>query len=95
MLGELQKGVESYKEKMEVKETPDPNEEPDHPTPSANLINLKGYVCEETGANQFILRHVDDDTLQQIEVTMIINKGEQLKFEGLPESINRQLMAFS
>ena len=23
------------------------------------------------------------------EVTMIINKGEQLKFEGLPESINR------
>ena len=96
MLGELQKGVENYRNKMEeVKETPGTNEEPDHQTPSANLINLKGYVCMETGANQYILKHVDDDTKQQIEITMIMEKGEQVKFEGLPESINRQLMAFS
>ena len=89
MFGELEKGVEQYKNKMKDKEIPEIKEETDHPTPSANLINLKGYLCEEIGANQFILKHVEDATKQQISVTMIMEKGEKLKFEGLPESINR------
>ena len=51
MFGELEKGVEQYKNKMKDKEISETKEEIDHPTPSANLINLKGYLCEEIGAN--------------------------------------------
>lgn len=50
MRGELERGVEKYKESVIPKQSQQQEQE-EAITPSANLINLKGYVCEETGAN--------------------------------------------
>ena len=51
-------------------------------------------MCVETGANQYLLKHTSDETMQQIPVTMI-HENEGVRFEGLPETIQRQLMAFN
>ena len=40
------------------------------------------------------MKHTSDESMQQIPVTMI-HENEGVRFEGLPETIQRQLMAFN
>ena len=61
----------------------------------SSLVDLNNYICEEIQpGHSFVIKHRDDATRTVFEITMV-DSGDKITFDGLPEVMKKHLIAFS